>query len=484
MKDFWAAAGRGAVAGVVGGSVFGAAMAELGTLPTVAGLIRVESAVAGFAVHMVISVVVGALFGVLVRHQSAGAGETVFWGLAYGMFWWYLGALTLLPLLLGDELSWTAAGARAAFPSLIGHLLYGATVGLVLAFLRRGGPAPRGIGVGVLVRGVVAGVIPALLLTVVVGERFGPLAVSSTMMERPWGMVAAAVFVVGIVAGVGFAVLYPRAPDASGPSLVRGAGYGFLLWTVLGLTIVPLVERGELAWSAEAVQRVFPTLPAYLLLGVAVALGYNWVDRSWRLLFTAPVERAATDEGVGARTLRAVGRGAVAGGVGGLLFTVVMAQIGFFPTVAGLVGASSATTGIVVHLVISLIIGASYGLLFRRQTHDASSALGWGTAYGFLWWVLGALTLLPVFLGGDPTWNADQVASTFPSLVGHLAYGTGLGLTFYLLEVRYDPWWLPRSAALSARVAARHAALESSAPAVWTLVVLMAFTVTVAVGGQ
>ncbi|MGH3756915.1 MAG: hypothetical protein ACRDTB_03965, partial [Actinophytocola sp.] len=82
MKDFWAAAGRGAVAGVAGGSVFGAAMAALGTLPTVAGLIRVESAVAGFAVHMVISVVVGALFGVLVRHQSAGAGETVFWGLS------------------------------------------------------------------------------------------------------------------------------------------------------------------------------------------------------------------------------------------------------------------------------------------------------------------------------------------------------------------------------------------------------------------
>jgi uncharacterized membrane protein YagU involved in acid resistance len=475
MTPFWAAAGRGAIAGVAGGLVFGAAMARLGTLP--GALVGSDSAVAGFAVHLMISVVVGALFGLLVRHQSAGAGETVFWGLAYGMFWWYLGALTLQPLLLGEEVGWTAAGARAAFPSLVGHLLYGATAGLVLALLRHAGRASR--GVGVLVRGVLAGVVPTLLLNAFVGERLGPLAVSSSMMQRPW----VAVFGLGILAGVGFALLYPRAPDASGPSLIRGAGYGFLLWVTLGLTIVPLVERGELAWSAPAVREVFATLPAYLVLGVAVALGYNWVDRSWRLLFTAPVERAATDEGVGARTLRAVGRGALAGGVGGLLFTVVMAQIGFFPTVARLVGASSAAAGFVVHLVISLIIGVSYGLLFRRQTHDTASALGWGTAYGFLWWVLGMLTLLPVFLGGDPTWQADQVARTFPSLVGHLAYGTGLGLTFYLLEIRYDPWWLPRSTALTARVAARRAALESSAPAVWTLVVLMAFTVTVAVGG-
>lgn len=482
MTELRAAAARGAVAGVAGGAVFGAAMARLGTLPTVAALVGSESAVAGFVVHLVISVVVGALFGVLVRHQNAGVGETVFWGLAYGMFWWYLGALTLLPLFLGEQVGWTAAGARDAFPSLVGHLLYGATAGLVLAFLRWDGQVSR--GAGVLVRGLVAGVVPTLLLTAVVGERFGPLAVSTSMMQRPWGMVGVAVFGLGIVAGVGFAVLYPRAPDASGPSLIRGAGYGFLLWVTLGLTIVPLVERGELAWSAEAVRRVFPTLPAYLVLGVAVALGYNWVDRSWRLLFTAPVERAAADEGVGARTLRAVGRGALAGGVGGLLFTVVMAQIGFFPTVARLVGAGSAAAGFVVHLVISLIIGASYGLLFRRQTHDTASALGWGTAYGFLWWVLGMLTLLPVFLGGDPTWDAEQVARTFPSLVGHLAYGTGLGLAFYRLEIRYDPWWLPRSTALSARVAARRAALESSAPAVWTLVVLMAFTVTVAVGGQ
>ncbi|MQA83746.1 MAG: hypothetical protein GEV03_03685 [Streptosporangiales bacterium] len=482
MTGFWAAARSGTVAGLAGGLVFGAAMVELGVLPTVASLVRVDSPSVGFAVHMAIAAFVGALFAVLVRHQSPGAGETVFWGLAYGMFWWYLGALTLLPALLGREVAWTAAAARDAFPSLLGHLLYGATTGLVLAWLRSRAPARRSVTAGVVLRGAIAGIFPAWLLTAVVGEQYGPLAVSSSMMQRPLGMITLAVFGLGILAGAGFGMLHPRAPDTTGPSLIRGAGYGFLLWVVLGLTVVPLVEGGRLTWSAEDVGEAFPTLPSYLLLGVAVAAAYAWLDRAWRLLFTAPVERAG-DEGPGARTLRAVGRGVLAGCVGGLLFTLVMVQIGFFPTVARLVGASSIGVGFTVHLAISLIIGASYGLLFRRQTHDLASAVGWGTAYGFLWWVLGGVTLLPVLLGGDPQWTAQGVASTFPSLVGHLTYGAGLGLTFYLLEARHDPWWVPRSAAFAARANRRRMHLESSAPAVWTLVVLMAFTVTVALGG-
>src|SRR5262249_28822823 len=146
-------------------------------------------------------------------------------------------------------------------------------------------------------------------------------------------------------------------------------------------------------------------------------------------------------------TLRAVGRGAAAGVVGGLLFTVVMVQIGFLGTVARLVGSTSPTVGVAVHLSIAVLIGASYGLLFRRQTPDLASAIGSGTAYGLLWWVLGALTIMPVWLGGHPQWTAPAAAAAFPSLVGHLAYGAGLGVTFHLLEARLDPWWITRTAA-------------------------------------
>ncbi len=41
------------------------------------------------------------------------------------------GALTLFPLLLGSPPAWTVAVANAALPSLIGYLLYGASLALV-----------------------------------------------------------------------------------------------------------------------------------------------------------------------------------------------------------------------------------------------------------------------------------------------------------------------------------------------------------------
>ncbi|MDQ3454594.1 MAG: hypothetical protein M3513_03785 [Actinomycetota bacterium] len=57
--------------------------------------------------------------------------ETLFWGLIYGGFWWFLGPLTMLPLVLGKPLAWDLANAQALLPSLIGHLFYGATTALV-----------------------------------------------------------------------------------------------------------------------------------------------------------------------------------------------------------------------------------------------------------------------------------------------------------------------------------------------------------------
>lgn len=68
-----------------------------------------------------------------------------------------------------------------------------------------------------------------------------------------------------------------------------------------------------------------------------------------------------------------------------------MLQIGFLPVFARLIGSTSAVTGLIVQLVVADLIGASYGLLFRRQSYDIGSALGWGVSYGFFWWVLGPL---------------------------------------------------------------------------------------------
>ncbi len=215
-----------------------------------------------------------------------------------------------------------------------------------------------------------------------------------------------------------------------------------------------------------------------LLAGSAIALWHRWLGQLWRVLFSDPASKDEQDEGIGVRGLRAAAQGALAGLVGGLLFAVVRAQLGLLPAVAGLVGGRSAATGLVVHLVVAVLIGALYGLSFRQQTYDAASALGWGLTYGFFWWVLGGLTLLPVALGGEPQWTAAAVTAAFPTLMGHLVYGAAVGATLFVLEARSGPWWLTRTEVEARRVARRREGLRG-APAVWALVIVIALTIPI-----
>jgi hypothetical protein len=234
------------------------------------------------------------------------------------------------------------------------------------------------------------------------------------------------------------------------------------------------VSNGRLDWSASAARDGFAGVIAFVLFGATLALLYGWLAAAVRLVFGEAGSRG--DEGVGAAGLRAVGRGIVAGLIGGLLFTVVMVQIGFLPTVARLVGATSPVTGFLVHLVISDLIGVSYAVLFRRQSYDVRSALGWGVSYGLFWWFLGPLTLLPLLLGAPPNWTASTAMGLFASLVGHALYGAGLGVTYYVMESTYKPWWIGQNEAAAARARRRREQLATSAPSLWALVVAIALT--------
>ena len=109
--------------------------------------------------------------------------------------------------------------------------------------------------------------------------------------------------------------------------------------------------------------------------------------------------------------------------------------------------------------------------------------LGWGLSYGFFWSILGPLTLMPIFLGGTPQWSAAAAAATFPNLIGHLAYGAGLGAIFYLLEARYSPWWVPRRRAEVARLAHHQEQVLTSAPALWAPLIAVGLTLPVLLAG-
>jgi uncharacterized membrane protein YagU involved in acid resistance len=475
--------GPGAVAGLLAGLVLGAAMLQLGAMPTIASVLHSDSVAVGLVVQLAASVLVGIGFGLLVWRQRPGTGDTVLWGLAYGSFWWFLGPLTLLPLLLGHRPDWRLAAAQGEFAGLVGYLVYGGTAGFAFALLRDWRRAVSQVRLGRLSRGVAAGLLAAWLLSAALGAQHQPLAVTMGVQNGPGAGVAAATALLGAVAGAVYVLLFPPAGEGAGTTLIRGMVYGFLFWVVAALTALPLAETSRLAWSAQAARSGFVTLPGYLLFGACLAVFDRWLRVLGGMLFSDAV---GDDEegGAGARVLRALGGGAMAGVVGGVLFTWVMVEIGFLGTVARLVGSRSPLTGLAVHLGISVLIGASYGLLFRRQSDDLGSALGWGMAYGFFWWVLGGITLLPVWLGGPPQWTAAGAAAAFPSLVGHLAYGAGLGVTFHLLESRFSPWWISRNQREAALVERRRAHLRSSAPALWSLTLVIALTVPLVLGGR
>ena len=367
-------------------------------------------------------------------------------------------------------------------PALIGHLIYGmvtalALVGVSYDLYRDNGSF--GITRGSLVRGSLAGLMSGALMTWALNSQLGSPAVSASMMDNSRPTAFATSLVVGLVAGLGYAVLYPRATNGSGPALIRGMAYGFALWVTMALTIVPLLDGEGLRWSVEDVQANFETFPGYLLvLGSVLSIVYQWLTALSRSLFSDDVVERA-QEGIGTQGLRAIVRGAVAGLIGGLLFTIVMLQIGFLSTVASLIGQESSVVGFLVHLVVANIIGVGYGLLFVRQSNDTGSALGWGVAYGVLWWLTGPLTMLPLLLGDTPRWTVEAAADAYPALIGHMAYGLVLGLVFFRLESRHNPWWVTRNEAEAARAQRASDQLLGSAPALWILTIVIALTIPV-----
>lgn len=129
----------GAIGGLVGGVPFGMMMAMMGMMPMIGMLIRVENASVGWVVHLVISAVVGALYGHFAPAFSKTWGSATIAGVVYGVIWWVLGALILMPALLGMFQMIFVIG-QPQWLSLMGHIVYTTITAWVFkALIDRGG---------------------------------------------------------------------------------------------------------------------------------------------------------------------------------------------------------------------------------------------------------------------------------------------------------------------------------------------------------
>ena len=139
--------------------------------------------------------------------------------------------------------------------------------------------------------------------------------------------------------------------------------------------------------------------------------------------------------------------GIASGLVGGVVFGIMMqmmnaptpegGQMPMMAMVAKVVRSDSIAVGWLYHLFNSAVIGAIFGWLLGSRSHSFGAGLGWGAVYGFVWWILGALILMPIFLGMPP-FAPVQMEPMQPvamgSLAGHLIYGVILGGGFAMLK--------------------------------------------------
>jgi hypothetical protein len=139
--------------------------------------------------------------------------------------------------------------------------------------------------------------------------------------------------------------------------------------------------------------------------------------------------------------------GIVAGFIAGVIFGIMMTMMhaptpggGSMPMmamVAQVVGSSSLAVGWLYHLFNSAVIGGLFGWILGGRVGGFGSGISWGAGYGVIWWVLGGLILMPVFLG-MPAFAPLQMPMmrpvAFGSLIGHAMFGVILGAAFVLLR--------------------------------------------------
>lgn len=117
--------------------------------------------------------------------------------------------------------------------------------------------------------------------------------------------------------------------------------------------------------------------------------------------------------------------GALGGLAGGVLFGILMQMMGMLGMVAGLVSAEGTAAGWVVHLAISVVLGMGYGYLLGSGSGSWQASALLGAGYGLVWWVVGALLLMPARMG-MPVFDVGEMQ--VQSLMGHVVFGVALGL--------------------------------------------------------
>ena len=260
--------------------------------------------VAGMAFHslpMLPAALIGASFGLLFQRDVLGYGSSMAWGMAYGIFWWFLGPLTIAPLWQRQPLDWSSGRAAELFGPLIGYIVYGLIVGLLYAvvdrltvrFLTESDPIrrePEGPGVRFIRLaewGAAAGLAGGLLYTLVLVAT-GSLSQIAAVAGGTSPALGLAVHLgVSILLGVSYGLLFQREAPNLASGICWGLVYGLIGWYAGPLTLFPILMHDGGLWTGAAAEAQFPALVGHLIYGAVAAAAFWVLERrhnDWLLL--------------------------------------------------------------------------------------------------------------------------------------------------------------------------------------------------------
>jgi len=288
----------GGLAGAVAGLVFDRWTLSGGFSPLLAGLSGSSSVGRSALVQLAITVILGALFGILFQQNIRSVGSCMGWGLGYALTGWVLGPLTAFPLIRGLPLDWSPASVSNQFGALIGQMLFGVLLGIcfaafdwmwVLLFIQSDplykkleGPALhtfRSLFWGA-VSGLLGGLVsaPFMFATGVLSYILGADTHLSVFQALLIHLSASTLI------GMSFGVLFRNETLDISLGVAWGSLFGLICWYVGVLTLLPLALNGHLDWRPNTTTMLLPSLIGHLLYGAVSAFIFLMFERRFASL--------------------------------------------------------------------------------------------------------------------------------------------------------------------------------------------------------